>query len=605
MKKSMQLMLTSVATLLVACQPGNDSGGDGTDAKVLESDVVLERKSAKGESAYSEPIPIHLGSNNEVEEVLVSAMKVHADMSMQAAPHMARQRKLASARMQPFQAGPTMNISSIGDLSGEKYQAQEFNSIKQAGVEPVSTFSVDVDTAAYSNVRRYINQYGQLPPADAVRLEEMINYFQYDYPSPKGSSEPFRVSTELAPSPWAKGKHLLSIGLKAYEPESQQRPQANLVFLVDVSGSMQARNKLPLLKKSLGLLVNQMQDNDRIALVAYAGAAGVVLKPTMAKHAAEIKAAIDKLEAGGSTNGGEGLKLAYQLAQQNHVKGGINRVIIASDGDMNVGITDPRALKQLVIAKRKSGVALTTLGFGEGNYNDGLMEQLADVGNGNAAYIDSLKEAQKVLVDEMQSTLLTVARDVKLQVEFNPQRVSEYRLLGYENRMLAREDFKNDKVDAAEMGAGHTVTALYEISLVGSESNQLEPLRYKESKKTMTKASDELAYIKWRYKKKLDDSSVKGSKPVLMSSLGQGLDAASDNLRFAAAVASFGELLRGGKYSHNWGYDDVLSLAKSSRGSDTHGYRSEFIGLVGLANSLSGVRTNDAKPAAEKLGLVR
>lgn len=599
MKRSMQLMLTSVATLLVACQPGNDSGGDSADTK------SLERKSTKSEAVYSEPVPIRLLPDAELEEVSVSAMVMHADMPMLAAPHMARQKKSASARMRSFQAGPKMDISSIDDLSGEKYQAQEFNPIKQASVEPVSTFSVDVDTAAYSNVRRYINQYGQLPPADAVRLEEMINYFQYNYPSPKDSNEPFRVTTELTPSPWAEGKHLLSVALKAYEPEMTQRPQANLVFLVDVSGSMQARNKLPLLKKSLGLLVNQMQENDRIALVAYAGAAGVVLKPTMAKHAAEIKSAIDKLEAGGSTNGGEGLKLAYQLAEQNHVKGGINRVIIASDGDMNVGIVDPRALKQLVIDKRKSGVALTTLGFGEGNYNDGLMEQLADVGNGNAAYIDSLKEAQKVLVDEMQSTLLTVARDVKLQVEFNPQRVSEYRLLGYENRMLAREDFKNDKVDAAEMGAGHTVTALYEISLVGSKSNQLDPLRYKESKKTMAAMSDELAFIKWRYKKQLDDSSVEGSKPVLMSSLGQGLDEASDNLRFAAAVASFGELLRGGKYSHNWGYGDVLSLAKSARGQDAYGYRAEFIGLVGLANSLSGARINDAEPAVEKLGLVQ
>ncbi|MEH6582973.1 MAG: VWA domain-containing protein [Halioglobus sp.] len=473
----------------------------------------------------------------------------------------------------------------------ENYLHYDENGVKVVREVPISTFSIDVDTAGYANVRRMLVKEGRLPPADAVRLEEMINYFGYSYPIPTSTEQPFSVSTELAPAPWSDKHHLLQVGLKGFEPSLTKRPPGNLVFLIDVSGSMRAPDKLGLLKKSLQLMVNKMGAEDRIALVVYAGAAGTVLESTSGAEKAKIMNAINALEAGGSTHGSAGIEMAYALASQNLIEGGINRVIIASDGDMNVGTVNIEALKDLITRKRKSGIALTTLGFGSGNYNYALMEQLADVGNGNAAYIDSLKEAQKVLVNEMQSTLLTIASDVKIQVEFNPAVVSEYRLIGYENRLLNKEDFSNDKVDAGEIGAGHTVTALYEIVLTGGEGERMPSLRYTHNEKTQeqqdTRFDEEIAFVKLRYKQPGQSSSTEIGQAVHRDRVSESIINSSDDLRFAASVAGFGQILKGGKFTADWGYSDALTLARNSRGDDPHGYRSEFIHLIELAQSLS------------------
>ena len=468
----------------------------------------------------------------------------------------------------------------------ENYTRIDENEIKRVSESPVSTFSIDVDTAAYSNLRRMLTREGRLPPFDAVRLEEIINYFDYDYPSPDGLNQPLAITTEMMVSPWNPDNHLLMVGIQGFEPALDQRPNANLVFLVDVSGSMQSADKLGLVKQSLHLLVSQMSADDRIALVVYAGAAGVVLESTSADKKSKIRQAIDSLSAGGSTNGGAGIELAYRIAEENKIEDGINRVIIASDGDLNVGITSIEDLKELITRKRENDIALTSLGFGTGNYNYSLMEQLADVGNGNAAYIDSLSEARKVLVEEMQSTLLTIAKDVKIQVEFNPAVVSEYRLIGYENRVLNREDFRNDKIDAGEIGAGHTVTALYEVSLKGSRGGMIPDRRYARSDVETEGFSDELAYVNIRYKLPDADRSTEFSVAVRNQNIDSENLQATGNIRFAAAVAGFGQLLRGGKHTADWDYDELLLLARESRGDDEQGYRSELLGLVELAKIL-------------------
>ena len=479
---------------------------------------------------------------------------------------------------------------ALVEANRENYLDIEENDVKLVSSEPLSTFSIDVDTASYSNVRRFLERSGALPPKDAVKLEEMVNYFSYNYPIPENLEQPFSVSTEVAPAPWNEKKYLLQIGLKGYEPDLSERPAANLVFLVDVSGSMQSQNKLPLLKKSLELLVNQMTEEDRIALVVYAGSAGLVLDSTSGTEKRKIIGAIERLEAGGSTHGSAGIKLAYEVAQDNMIQGGINRILIASDGDMNVGVTSVDALKELIEEKRKSGIALTTLGFGTGNYNDAIMEQLADVGNGNAAYIDSFKEAQKVLVNEMQSTLLTIAKDVKIQVEFNPEIVAEYRLLGYENRLLNKEDFRNDKVDAGEIGAGHTVTALYELTFRGSGAEQIPNLRYgsePSSSRLQAEGDTELAYVSLRYKEPQESKSKEIGQAVRLVERKGEFSESSTNLKFAASVAGFAQLLRNSDYGEEFSYDQVLEIARTARGEDPNGYRSEFLSLVELAQSLS------------------
>jgi Ca-activated chloride channel homolog len=472
-------------------------------------------------------------------------------------------------------------------LDRESYAHFEENPVKLVAEHPVSTFSIDVDTGAYANVRRFLRE-GRLPVHDAVRVEELINYFAYDYPTPDDKQRPFSVTTTIAPAPWDKNRQLLHIGIKGYDIGKEVLPPANLVFLIDVSGSMRSADKLELLKTSLKLLTRQLRKQDRISIVVYAGASGVVLEPVAGDAAGKIIAALDALTAGGSTNGGDGIRLAYAMAEQAFIKDGINRVLLATDGDFNVGTVNFEALKNLVEEKRKSGIALTTLGFGTGNYNDHLMEQLADAGNGNYAYIDNLNEAQKVLVDQMSSTMLTIAKDVKIQIEFNPEVVAEYRLIGYENRALRREDFENDKVDAGEIGAGHTVTALYEIVLQGSAARRLQPLRYAAPQQPHTSKAEELAFLRIRYKLPESGQSQLVQWPLKKRDMLADIAQAPEDYRFAAAVAAFGQMLRGGKYTGDMSYEDIAELARNARGNDRFGYRGEFIQLVSLAQSLAG-----------------
>ena len=473
----------------------------------------------------------------------------------------------------------------------EQYGVYAENPIKQVIDAPVSTFSIDVDTGSYSNVRRMLNA-GRLPPADAVRVEEMINYFPYAYTLPKGNA-PFAVHTEIAPAPWNTSHQLLHIGIKAQDIAKASLPPANLVFLVDVSGSMNSPERLPLLKSALKLLVNQLRPQDTVSLVTYASGTQVVLEPTSGAHKAAITAALDNLRAGGSTAGAAGITLAYNMAQQGYIKGGINRILLATDGDFNVGITSFEALKNMAEEKRKGGVSLSTLGFGVGNYNEKLMEQLADAGNGNYSYIDTLNEGQKVLVDEMTSTLATVAKDVKIQIEFNPNLVSEYRLVGYENRMLKREDFNNDKIDAGEVGAGHTVTAIYELTLKGS-AGSVDPLRYGNDNTSAINKTGELAFLRLRYKAPDGEISQLMEWPLHKQDIKSSLANTSTEFRFAAAVAAFGQQLRGGKHTGEMDYADIAKLAGGARGADSFGYRGEFLRLVNLAKSLS-----TRKPAVE------
>lgn len=469
----------------------------------------------------------------------------------------------------------------------EQYASLAENPLQRAAEQPVSTFSIDVDTGSYSNVRRFLNQ-GRLPPQDAVRVEEMINYFDYAAAAPRDRAQPFGVQTEIGPNPWNARTRLLRIGIQGWKPQGP-RAASNLVFLVDVSGSMGEPNKLPLVKSALKMLAQDLTAADRVSLVVYAGASGVVLEPTPGDQRARIAAALERLEAGGSTNGGEGIRLAYAMAEQAFIRGGNNRVLLATDGDFNVGTVNFEQLIDLVEEKRKSGVALTTLGFGAGNYNDHLMEQLADAGNGNHGYIDTLAEARRLLVEQRDATLQTIARDVKIQVEFNPTLVAEYRLIGYENRQLQREDFSNDKVDAGEIGAGHRVTALYEIALKGEGGERIEPPRYG-GLSVMEPMRDELAYLRLRYKRPEDGMSASSrliEQPILRSQVLREIDRTSEAFRFSAAVAGFGQLLRGGKYTEGFGYTELLRLARGARGIDSRDDAAEFIQLVQLAESLS------------------
>lgn len=503
-----------------------------------------------------------------------------------AAPAAAEMHAEASQkRMAPmaYAPAPIADIlpPSYRDESREHYQAYADNPVFAVAETPVSTFSIDVDTGSYANVRRFLNG-GQLPPKDAVRLEELVNYFPYSYPLTQGDA-PFGVSTELAVTPWNPQTRLLRIAIKASDRSVDELPPANLVFLVDVSGSMHRREGLPMVQGTLKLLVDQLRPQDRVSLVTYAGDSQVVLDSTPGSDRAKIRAAIDQLTASGSTAGESGIQLAYQQASKHMIDGGINRILLATDGDFNVGISDFDSLKQLAADKRKSGVSLTTLGFGVDNYNERLMEQLADAGNGNYAYIDNLREARKVLVDQLGSTLATVASDVKLQLEFNPSEVSEYRLLGYENRALKREDFSNDKVDAGDIGAGHTVTALYEIVPAGGKG-WLEPLRYQAATSPAGKAG-ELAWLRIRYKAPGEVSSRLLERPIARAEA-KPINAASEDLRFAAAVAAFAQQLKDGRYTGDFGLAQSIELARSAKGEDRFGLRGEFIQLAEIAQSL-------------------
>ncbi len=487
---------------------------------------------------------------------------------------------------------------SYFDSGRDKFSEIKSNPIKQVAKEPVSTFSIDVDTASYSFMRAAINK-GVLPQKDAVRVEELINYFPYDYQGPATKEVPFKANVTVVATPWNTATKLVHIGIKGYDIKQTEKPKSNLVFLLDTSGSMNAPNKLPLLKNSFKLLLSTLSKDDTVSIVAYAGSAGVVLEPTKVKNKAKILAALDRLNAGGSTAGGQGIKLAYQLAQSNFDKKGVNRVILATDGDFNVGIRNQNELKSFIERKRKSGVMLSILGFGMGNYNDALMQTLAQNGNGNAAYIDSLSEARKVLVQEASSTLFTIAKDVKIQMEFNPQTVKSYRLIGYETRKLKREDFNNDKVDAGDIGSGHTVTAIYEIVPVGSDGGLVDRLRYakKGNEKPQTQLkqaqSGEYGFLKLRYKLPHESTSRLVETAVRIESAKTSIDDTSIDVRFSTAVAAYGQLLRGGDNLKAYSYDDVIKLASSAKGKDEFGYRAEFLNLVRLAKLASGISSDN------------
>ena len=465
----------------------------------------------------------------------------------------------------------------------ERYPGAQANPIRRVAEEPVSTFSVDVDTASYANVRRFLND-GARPPSDAVRVEEMINYFDYGYAQPTDRATPFRPYVAVVPSPWARERQIVHIGLQGYDLPRKTEPPLNLVFLVDTSGSMWSEDRLPLAIKSLNLLVDQLRPQDRVAIVAYAGSAGAVLAPTDGRNKLKVRCALGALRAGGSTAGGEGLKLAYDLARQNFDPKSVNRVILMTDGDFNVGVADPAKLKDLVAAKRKEGTYLSVYGFGRGNYNDVMMQTLAQNGNGTAAYIDTLNEARKLLRDDFASSLFPIADDVKIQVEFNPASVSEYRLIGYETRMLQREDFNNDQVDAGEVGSRASVTALYEITPVGARGSS-DPLRYGAARPSAAPgATGELAFLKIRYKLPGGAASKLIERSIGVPDVHPTVQAAPEATRWALAVAAFGQMLKSDpRIDAAYGWNDVAALAQSARGNDPYGIRAEFVQVVRAA----------------------
>ena len=480
---------------------------------------------------------------------------------------------------------PSANATSKMILSSppqqrnaETYKEIKENSFVAVAQQPVTTFSADVDRAAYANVRRIIG-YGQIPPKDAVRIEEMVNYFDYDYPTPEeGSTSPLRVSPELAPAPWNPNHLLLRIGLQAKKIDLAKAPPSNIVFLIDVSGSMDEDNKLPLLKSSFKMLLGQLRPDDKIAIVTYANGTKVALPSTSVKDKEKIIKVLDNLYASGGTSGGKGIQLAYEQAQKSFIKNGNNRIILATDGDFNIGINNTTDLEKFIEKQRESGIYMSVLGFGIGNYRDDMAETIADKGNGNYAYIDNITEAKKVLVNELSGTLFAVAKDVKLQLEFNPKYVKEYKLIGYENRMLANEDFTNDKKDAGEIGAGHTVTALYE--LVPSDGKVAQNLRYQSQELNEKGKGNELGFLKIRYKdpKVKDAKSVEITEPLVFNK--KALKETSTDYRFAASVAEFGILLRDNSNKANATYDQVIELAEGAIGKDPEGYRKEFVRLV-------------------------
>jgi Ca-activated chloride channel family protein len=518
-----------------------------------------------------------------VREVVVMELNESMDYEVELdANYTVQESRIMSTQLK---ANWSHNEEPMPIASSESYSAIAENEYKFTNKDPLNTFSIDVDRASYSNMRRFINN-GSLPPADAVRIEEMINYFEYDYDAPKGK-DPVAIFTEMAPAPWNTDHKLLHVGIKAKEIEKDNLPPSNMVFLIDVSGSMSAHNKLPLLKSGMKMLVNEMRAQDKVAIVVYAGAAGLVLESTPGNEKDKIIAAIDRLNSGGSTAGGAGINLAYATAAAGFLKEGNNRIILATDGDFNVGASSDQAMQSLIEKKREEGVFLTVLGFGMGNYKDSKMEILADKGNGNYAYIDNLSEARKTLVREFGSTLFTVAKDVKIQVEFNPAYVLAYRLIGYENRKLNNEDFNDDKKDAGEMGAGHVVTALYEIVPVGASlSGSIDPLKYQAAQKVQKPAvlSNEMATLKLRYKEPEQNQSKLITQVVSKKDVKDEID--SDNLKWSASLAQFGMLLRNSEYKGNTSYEGMIDLAQSALGEDSEGYRRECLMLMKNAQAM-------------------
>ena len=557
--------------------------------------VATTAADAVAEVAVPEPMPAQ--QSVEMESLAVPAADA-AQMSNRVAA--APSASIAPSPMAVGTSAKTLNMGAAAPMaesymmpapslamqeaSGDEFTSFDEQRLKVAAEEPVSTFSIDVDTASYAYTRRMLED-GYVPEPDAVRVEELINYFPYDYAPAESAAVPFKPTVAVYPTPWNPKTQLLHIGIKGYVPAAEEVKPANLVFLIDTSGSMDEPDKLPLLKRAFALLVDQLSEHDTVSIVAYAGSAGVVLEPTEAGQKAKILAALDDLSAGGRTAGSEGIALAYRLAEQAKVAGGTNRVILATDGDFNVGIDDPEALKDFIKVQRESGVTLSVLGFGMGNLDDATMQALAQTGNGNASYISSFREAQKVLVEEIGGTLDMIAKDVKIQVEFNPAQVSEYRLIGYETRALNREDFNNDKVDAGDIGAGHTVTAIYEITPAGSGGELVDPLRYGQA--TPAPAADgEIAFLKMRYKLPESDVSQLIEQPVTPSVVYGDIADVSDDMRFAAAVAAFGQKLRGSSYVGDMSWDAIATLARSGRGEDEGGYRADFLQLVKTASLL-------------------
>ncbi len=472
-------------------------------------------------------------------------------------------------------------------IDRDRFENVTENPVVAVADEPISTFSIDVDTASYAVVRNFLED-GQLPPSDAVRIEEMINYFEYDYALPD-PGEPFATHVEIVPSPWNAHTQLLHIGLQGYEIIPEERPRANLVFLIDVSGSMNAPDKLPLAIQAMHMLVDELDPEDTVSIVVYAGAAGAVLEPTEVRDARQIHRALDRLSAGGSTAGGAGLALAYDLAERNFDEDAVNRVMLLTDGDFNVGVTGDERLEDFVARKRDTGIYLSVMGFGRGNYNDQMMQAIAQAGNGVAAYIDSREEARRLLVQEASSSLFPIAEDVKVQIEFNPARVSEYRLIGYETRLLDEADFNNDEVDAGEVGSGHAVTAIYEIAAPGSEGALLEPSRYQPATELPVELASEYAFLRVRHKAPGADDSQLMERPVTMEDERSSLDTASESVRFSTHVAGFAQMLRGDPYMayDGYGYAAIAAGAETALGPDPYGFRQQFVGLVREAQRLS------------------
>jgi len=522
-------------------------------------------------------LEIKLSAGVQLDEIVVTGYK---RLSMKALK--GRVAGVAAGKRRKKQSTVSSAI-----FNTEDYDQINENRFYQVNSEPQSTFSIDVDAASYSNMRRFLNN-GQLPPKDAVRIEEMINYFDYDYPTPK-EEQPFEVITEVSDCPWASEHRLLHIGLQGQKIDMEDLPPSNIVFLLDVSGSMSSPNKLPLLKSSFELLVNELRPEDRVAIVTYAGSSGLVLPSTKGDEKERMLKAINNLQSGGGTAGARGIQLAYEIAQKNFLKNGNNRVILATDGDFNIGTSSDAELVELIEEKRESGVFLTVLGYGMGNYKDNKMQKLANTGNGNHAYIDNLMEANKVLVSEFGGTMFTIAKDVKIQIEFNPNKVAGYRLIGYENRLLENEDFEDDTKDAGELGAGHTVTALYEIIPVGVKSAHLKSkskLKYQETTiKASSKSATEIATVSLRYKSPKGTTSKLIKQKVVDSH--NALANTSNNFRFSIAVAEFGMLLRDSEFKGTANYEDAIELAKKSKGLDRKSYRSEMIALMERAKTLS------------------
>lgn len=519
-------------------------------------------------------------SNQQMEEVVVTTTYQTKRVARAVSSNTQLVGKAAGLQTYGFYS-PAPNA----DFNTEEYSNISENQFHRTGTDPLSTFSIDVDAASYSNIRRYLNE-GQLPPAGAVRTEEIINYFKYNYPQPT-NGEPFSINTEVADCPWNANHKIALIGLQGKKIPTEKLPPSNLTFLIDVSGSMSDENKLPLVKKSMKMLTDQLREQDMVSIVVYAGNAGLVLPPTSGSKKTTIKDAIDALESGGSTAGGAGIQLAYKVAQENFTKNGNNRVILCTDGDFNVGESSDDALVRLIEKEREKGIFLTVLGYGMGNYKDSKMQQLADKGNGNHAYIDGENEAKKVLVNEFGGTLFTIAKDVKLQLEFNPTTVAGYRLIGYENRMLNKEDFNDDKKDAGELGSGHTVTALYEIIPIGVESaflKDVDKLKYQKEKLTANASGNDLFTVKFRYKEPDGDKSKLLEKVVINHAVAFGQ--ASENLRFACSAAAFGMLLRNSEFITGYDYAKLKNIAQLSLGKDSEGYRKEFIGLIDIADKL-------------------